>query len=63
MPDIEEVPTDTDVPGMATASAAGLKKEPEHGYSPTLGPKKKVHFSPAVKLRPAKPAVPTHVGM
>eukprot|EP01050_Picozoa_sp_SAG11_P002792 SAG11_NODE_145_length_14811_cov_24.558931_10_plen_301_part_00 len=59
MPEIEEIPQGTNVPGMATAPAASPKKKSQNGSVPTEGLPGRVSFSPVVKLRAAKPAVPT----
>ena len=59
MPEIEELPQDTNVPGMATASAASTKNKTQNGSVPTEGLPGRVSFSPVVKLRAAKPVVPT----
>ena len=59
MPEIEELPQDTNVPGMATASAASPKNKTQNGSVPTEGLPGRVSFSPVVKLRAAKPVVPT----
>eukprot|EP01050_Picozoa_sp_SAG11_P038050 SAG11_NODE_15328_length_581_cov_38.070539_2_plen_47_part_01 len=46
MPEIEEIPQDTTVPGMATASAASPKNKTQHGSVPTEGLPGRVSFSP-----------------